>query len=409
MGIPSAKQIEAAKLYDDLRSYARVATILGIDASTVRQRIDGYRAHVAKGHAADPKLPITVPEGFVLAENNAQFDGSGRLKGQSIKTRLGVTEPAEVPENLKVKGLSVLSDAHGNVRNTWTLYREDGERDLIPYLQEAFATYGGLAPVIPAPAETCADRITFYPLPDLHFGLFSWGKETGSRYDVKIATETALHAVSELVHRSDPTETAILLGLGDYFHANDHKAATPASGNRLDVDGRWPKVYAAGAQVATQIIDILARKHQRVLGRFLPGNHDTDAAPTLSVALKLFYSQTPRIEIDLSPSLFWYHRFGSVLLGATHGHTMKPRDMAMAMAADRREDWGASKYRHFFFGHVHHESAEEIAGVRVESFQAVCAPDAYSAGSFRAGRSLNSVTFDRMRGEVCRSRVNIVS
>jgi hypothetical protein len=57
-----------------------------------------------------------------------------------------------------------------------------------------------------------------------------------------------------------------------------------------------------------------------------------------------------------------------VLLGATHGHTMKPDRMAMMLADDRAKDWGEADHRHFFFGHVHHESAREVAGVRVESF-----------------------------------------
>jgi len=140
----------------------------------------------------------------------------------------------------------------------------------------------------------------------------------------------------------------------------------------------------------------------------LPGNHDQDAAVTLAVAFELFYSEHERITVAGQPGEHWYKRFGKCLLGANHGHRMKPDRMAMMLATDRPEDWGATTFRHFFFGHVHRESAMEAGPVRVESFNSPAAKDAYAAASgYRSGRALNAVTFHRERGEVCRHRVNI--
>jgi hypothetical protein len=80
----------------------------------------------------------------------------------------------------------------------------------------------------------------------------------------------------------------------------------------------------------------------------------------------------------------------------------------MMLAADRPQDWGATTYRHMFFGHVHHEHAREVGPVRVESFQAPAARDAWATqAGFRSGRSLSAITFCQQRGEIGRHRVNI--
>ena len=315
-----------------------------------------------------------------------------------------------IPPGYVVKGESILLDEAGQVRARWVKTREGAAgRGLVEALRDAFADYEGGAPFIPAPAEAEDDLLTVYPIPDLHLGMHAWGRETGDSYDVQLATGLATRAVGSLVSQSRPSKRAVLLGLGDYFHMNDHKMVTPTSGHLLDSDGRWPKVFAAGAKLATAMVDILARKHAEVEIVMLPGNHDPDAAVCLTVALALFYGGNPRVTVHQEPGLHWYRRHGKVLLGATHGHTMKPEKMAMMLASDRPEDWGQTRFRHLFFGHVHHESAKEVGPVRVESFSTPAARDAYAHGSgYRSGRALNAITFHAEHGEISRHRVNIL-
>ena len=82
----------------------------------------------------------------------------------------------------------------------------------------------------------------------------------------------------------------------------------------------------------------------------------------------------------------------------------------MMLAADRPEDWGASLFRYFYFGHVHHESAKELGGVRMESFSSPAGKDAFSAShGYRSGRAYSAITHHREEGEIGRHRVNIVS
>jgi hypothetical protein len=387
-----------------VRYYAARARLSGIDWPARK------RAH--RGEVGGPPIPAIAvpPDGFEIKENAGRYDANGNLKRQYVKTK---QSPGDVFDPLPgqiIKGESALVDPEGRVLVKWVKTKEGSGEELVEALKRSFTNYDGGAPTIEQPDPGYKDAITVYPLPDLHVGMHAWHCETGDDYDTKIAIELAMRRVEELVAQSLPTEHAVILGLGDYFHANDNRGATPQSGNRLDVDGRWAKVFEAGATLATRIIDLAARKHANVEGVFLPGNHDPDAAITLTVALSMFYSNVPHVTIFKEPTIAWFRRFGRVLLGATHGHTMKPEQMAMMMAADRPEDWGNSVFRHIFYGHVHHETARELAGCRVESLSSLAPRDAWnSAMGFLGGRAMSAITFHRELGESGRHRVNILS
>ncbi|WP_336489580.1 hypothetical protein [Methylobacterium nigriterrae] len=127
------------------------------------------------------------------------------------------------------------------------------------------------------------------------------------------------------------------------------------------------------------------------------------------MALAIHYAANPRIRIDDDPSLLWSYRFGRCLFGATHGHTMKPEAVAMLLATDRPQDWGETCFRHFFFGHIHHDTGREVGGVRVESFGTIAGKDAFAhGGGWRAGHSLPALTFHQDEGPKGRHYVNFV-
>jgi hypothetical protein len=365
---------------------------------------DDKRAALRGELGTKPVLP-----GFEIKKTSAQLDADGEVQKEWVQQ---IPAPAldsfEMPEGHIVKGVSALVDQDGRVRAQWIKTREDPvAANIAEALRDTLANFS--APAIIPPQHSDAELLTVYALPDLHLGMLSWGKETGESYDLEIASKLIREMVGDLVAQSRPSQRAIVLGLGDYFHNNDANNATPRSKHTLDVDGRWPKILRAGAQIAVDLTHLVAAKHELVDVRWLPGNHDPDAAIALTVAMSLFFRNDSRINVIEDPGLHWYHRHGEVLLGATHGHTMRPEAMALMLAADRPQDWGMSKFRHFFFGHIHHESAKEVGAVRVESFASPAAKDGYAhAGGWRSGRALTAITFHATRGEVGRHRVNVI-
>lgn len=389
------------------------AAKLRVHRAMARFPIDGMsigRMSALKGEVGGPPIPpIAVPpDGFEISRNNGAYDSDGNLLRQWVGSKPAPGDEYAIPAGHVIKGESALVDPTGRVLAKWIKTREGAGEGLIEGLREAFAAYDGAAEPIAVPTIADEDLLTIYPIPDLHFGALAWGEETGDDYDVKIASMVATRSIASLVEQSRPSSHAVLVFLGDYFHANDEKGVTPGSGHRLDTDGRWQKVFTAGAHLATTLVDIIARKHKTVTVRCLKGNHDTDSAVCLAVALALFYSKSDRITIDDDPGIAWFLRFGDCLLGATHGHSMKPEAMAMMMAVDRSEDWGVTRFKQMWFGHVHHETSKEVAGVRIESLQSPAARDAWNAEhGYRAGRSLSAITFHKDHGEIGRHRVNI--
>lgn len=389
-------------------SIRKAAAHIGMAKSTFQGRL----IQEAKlGLIGGPPIPSIArpPEGFAIFENSGQYDADGKLLRQSVKTKRDTGEVYAIPEGHIVKGESALVDADGRVAVKWIkTTRGLGGPLLIDAIKEAFAQYDGSAPVIESPVQSDADLLTVYPIPDLHFGLYSWGAETGADYDTEIATRVAKFGIATLVAQSLPSESAVVLVLGDYFHQNDQKNVTPGSGHRLDVDGRWAKVYHDGAVLLLEIVKLVAAKHRTVEVKILPGNHDEDAAVTLTVAMSLFFSGNERISVNMKPGTAWYRRHGKCLIGAHHGHTMKPEMMAMAMAVDCASDWGQTTFRSYYSGHIHHITAKEVMGVVVETFSSPAAPDSYnSSHGYRSGRSFTAITHHVENGEIGRHRVSV--
>lgn len=320
--------------------------------------------------------------------------------------------PAPLPLGQRVKGVSTLwgkGPEGWEERLQWVKTKDDESlQKLTEALIEAFDTYKGKAELINPPKEVHADLLSVYPIADQHVGLLAWGKETGQDYDLEIGSKRLRDCAGRLISQSPASKQAIILNLGDYFHIDDSRNETPSGHNALDADGRYIKVLVTGVQLMQDVIEMALQKHESVVVRNLPGNHDPHASVALTVALGAFYSKNPRVVVDADPSEFFFHRFGQVLLGANHGHRVKAKDMALLMADRQREAWGQTKFHYMYFGHIHHETAREEGSVRIESFQTLTPKDAWStARGYLGGQSITSITHHIEDGEVGRHRVNI--
>lgn len=316
---------------------------------------------------------------------------------------------APVPTGQIIKGLSTLYDAGGNKVLEWVKTRSDDSVEALSQaIRDAFDGY--LCPAIlpPPPAITNTDLLTIYPIADLHLGLFSWAKETGSDYDLKIASDLLKSSVSDLVARAANSERAIVLDLGDYLHGDNSRNQTSRSGNPLDIDSRYSKVIQVGVELAVHCIELALQKHKYVIYRKLPGNHDEETSLMLAIALAAWFRDNERVSVDTNPSRFFMHQHGLCMITATHGDMLKMGDMAGYMAAQWPKEWGATEFRHAYTGHIHNEKVRTDRGVRVESFNTLAAKDAWHSGmGYQAPRSMVAITLHKERGETDRLTVTV--
>lgn len=339
------------------------------------------------------------------------------LAASTVKARIQVARAKKlIPDGLplegyRVKGTSTLYNAEGEITATWVKTAIEGPsaEEISSQVSEALKDFQPPAGFSEAPSQVESDLVTLYPLADWHVGLLSWKKETGFNYDLKIGQKTIELAMGRLIEGSPKSSQCVVLGLGDLLHSDNYENTTTRSKNVLDADGRYPKMLYTATQLILYTVDLALQKHENVLVRILPGNHDDQSAIAVTLAVSLYYKNNPRVTVDDDAGRFWWWSWGKVFLGATHGDKAKPKDLPLIMATRNAEAWGKAKFRHIHVGHRHNDAALELSGVTVETHQSPVAPDAWHVGmGYGAGRSVKAITYHKDQGEIMRHRVNII-
>ena len=314
-----------------------------------------------------------------------------------------------VPDGFKAKGVSTYFNKEGKPTGQWVKAEIDNERmsEIIREACEAMVEELPRAKPVKPGKNHLSHLMAVYPIGDAHIGMRAWAPETGQDWDLNIAERVQCGSMAALVDMAPPAEKAVIVNLGDWFHADNMEGVTSRSGHILDVDGRYAKMIRVGIKVMRQCIESALRKHATVRVLNVIGNHDDTGAIWLSIALSHIYAGEPRVEIDSSPSPFLYVEYGKVLIGAHHGHSCKPDRLPGVMASDMAQAWGRTEYRAWLIGHVHHQSVKEYAGVTVESFNTLAAKDAYAHwGGYRAQQNMKCIVYHAQYGEVARHVVN---
>lgn len=315
-----------------------------------------------------------------------------------------------IPAGHRVKGVSSLVAPDGSISAQWiktSCGPESPEALLARLVAEIPATVPRVK-AVPGPVSVDADLMAVYPMGDPHIGMMAWKPEAGEDFDLRIAEDLTTRAVRDLVLRGPRAKHALLVNLGDFFHADNAHGHTTGGQHSLDMDGRAPKVLAAGLRIIYAAIDALLEHHERVTVDSRIGNHDGHTALMLSIALAARYENEPRVSIPQTVSHRAYHVFGRNLIGTTHGDRAKAEALGEIMAAERPEDWGRTRHRMWLCGHVHHKTVRELRGVTVETFRTLAARDSWHAAQgYISGRDMTRIVLHREHGEVGREIANV--
>ncbi len=302
-------------------------------------------------------------------------------------------------------------DKHGDFAGGWV--RPDEKTDL-EALRDAVASLPSdiqIAEPLPQIARSSSvlgQALSVYVIGDPHIGMLSWADETGEDYDLKIATTRLNNAVAHLVAEGPATRDALIISLGDFFHADDNKARTPNSGHSLDVDTRHVKVLRAGAHALASACETALLRHDTLRVIVEIGNHDPMSSFYLMdwIACRL-REYGERVTVDTSPKKFHHFEWGENLICTTHGDTVKSKDLESLMSADLPEAWGRTRNRYWYVGHVHHSDRKDYRGCTVESFRALAATDAWhSAQGYRSKKDMAKIVLHEKRGEAYRYTAN---
>lgn len=371
----TVRQLEFIESIEKNGGVRPAARALKLAEGTIRQSLDSLRRRAAtQGYSPAHDMNKTVPDGFTVRGVSTYYDQDGNKRGQWVKS----SADDERREQMLREWLAVMTE------------------DVKP-----------LPKPTKAPKYCDDDLLAVYPMGDPHFGMYAWWQDAGADFDLDIAERLTTGAIDRLVSSAPNAGTALLLNLGDMFHA-DNQRNQSQSGHQLDVDGRWAKVQQVGLRAKIYCIRRLREKHARVVVRINRGNHDGHSSYALALMLSCYFRDDPAVEIDLSPAPAWYFQFGSTLIGSTHGDTLKGADLAAIMAADRPKEWGDTTHRFWYVGHVHHHDSKEYRGCIVEYFRTLAARDAWHQGQgYRSGRDMRLIVIHREHGDIERHRCDV--
>lgn len=372
-GSPTARQREVIEAVIRLGSVSAAARELTVNLYTVQCAVKGVQKKAALAGYAPGHFKDGVAPGYRMGKVTVQRGPSG-------------------------------------VERVWE--RQHPAQDALEAIGSAIAALVEDAniklPPVKAPAFFDSKLLTVLPMGDPHFGLMTWAREVGEDFDLKIAENLTFSAVDRLCALTPSSDTAMLLNLGDFFHADNSTNRTPRSGASLDVDGRFQKIAEVGLRAMVRCIRRLLEKHSKVIVRNNRGNHDPHQAHMLTIALNAMFHDEPRVQVEMTPSSFYYYRFGKTLIGSTHGDGAKLTDLPMIMADDVPDDWAAAKDRVWHCGHFHHDQVKDLIGCRVETHRTIAAGDAWHRHEgYRAQRDMKAIIYDYDHGEVSRIRCGI--
>lgn len=372
----SDAQKQKVELVSKLGSVTAAAKELGINKSNVSRTIRLLKARAAnQGLAPEAHMTNRVATNFATKRISSRFNEDGELVGQWV-----ISEPEK-------QNLTQMLDEF-----------KDGLKDEI----------SGLHAPIQAPQSNNEELMACYMIGDQHYGMYAWHKETGVEdWDTEIADQVLENAFDKLCSRASDAHYGMLVNVGDFLHANDTKSET-AKGTKVDSDGRFGRTIRKVGRLFKHVINRMLQVHQEVIIINARGNHDPDASLWLNEMLRMYYADEPRVTVKDNFNKFVWHKWGKNLIVTHHGDRLKPQRAYEAITMNLAEEWGSTKHRFFWTGHIHHKQAVEIGGMLCESWNVLAPPDAWHAGSgYGSSRSMSCVLLHKEYGVDCKFTANI--
>ena len=262
-------------------------------------------------------------------------------------------------------------------------------------------------PELQTTEELSESLLSMVTVGDGHFGMYAWGEETGHEdFNAHIASADLRAAGEILIRKAPPAKTLVIANVGDFLHMNDSMNRT-FKGTMVDVDTRMSRVLEIAALSLRHLVDEGLKKFEQVILINVRGNHDTDIAVGMNMALRFFYENNPRVVVPQNKGFFHWMEWGEWLWGFTHGDKAKHGKLGDVMAREMRESWGRTYHHMWITGHFHNDTILTLPnGCKVKVCNPLVPPDGWHASMGYGGEQSMELTTYKKEGGVHSSFVH---
>lgn len=205
---------------------------------------------------------------------------------------------------------------------------------------------------------------------DVHIGKLSVQTETGYHYDVAVAEHRLVEGCRLLIEAGVRNGCSrVLLVIGNDIAHIDHPHRRTTSGTPQDTDRSIFEIHRAAQGAYVRVIEMALRERLEVQVVFNPSNHDWVLGFTIAQFLRAWYRDHPNVDISeygVSERHRKYVRFGSNLIGLTHGDGAREADLAQIMMVEARPHIAETRHLYWYVHHYHHKIRKAL-GVRPQS------------------------------------------
>ena len=327
---------EAARryaLYEDYNFNAQAAgKSIGKDHKFILRGVDEYRKRGLGG--IDPVIHDAVIAG-------------------------GIKDPA----NLK-HGWKIVKDENGNGYSLFfknpNASGDDEEVSLTDLVRESIAEGIEKRPKFEKRNhDKIGEHLLVIDLADIHFLKLCVETETGYTYNRDVARHRVIEGTKALLRTAQKGYGIhrILFVLGNDILHVDNKKGTTTNGTFQDTDGTIKQGFK-DARMALSDAILQCTKVANVDLIHCMSNHDELMGWALSQTVAALFEAHPNVnatDYNLSERDRKYYRYGSTLIGVTHGHGAKEENLSALMLKEARIHMSECLYLYWLMHHFHHK------------------------------------------------------
>lgn len=293
--------------------------------------------------------------------NNPQISESINNFSQALKDA-GLNPDSWSHGWLKVDGASIF------VKNKDGLMTYDQIRDELVQEMKSYA------PKYPKLKRTRVENphLLVIDPADVHIGKLAMSAETGSEYNIEIAVQRCVEGVRGIMNKVSTInfDKVVLIIGNDILHIDTPFRKTTA-GTPQDTDRQWWYMFQEAKKLYVKLIEeLLTVADVHVI--YNPSNHDFTYGFMLADAVSSWFAHSKSVTFDVDMVHRKYFKYGSNLIGTSHGDGAKENDLPLLMASEVPKLWAETVFRYIYLHHIHHkktikwQSGKDYHGATVE-------------------------------------------